>query len=166
MRKQIINISQVPNSNYIKKFFMLINFQFLIIFSLILILTPFLTSCGGGGGTGGSSNPKITRMVVFGDSLPDYGVFGHKKNIQASVATGPGSSPMFADLIATNKNLPDACNYYVGSPDNVFNAVFSIFLSVVFLPELTSIATKASVVLITIDPPEFNFTVKLKRSLI
>lgn len=125
MRKQIINTSQVTKSNYIKKIFMLINFQFLIIFSLILILTPFLTSCGGGGGTGGSSNPKITRMVVFGDSLPDYGVFGHKKNIQASVATGPGSSPMFADLIATNKNLPDACNYYVGSPDNVFNAVFS-----------------------------------------
>ena len=36
----------------------------------------------------------------------------------------------------------------------VFKAVFSIFLSVVFFPELTSIATSASVVLITIDPPD------------
>ena len=48
----------------------------------------------------------------------------------------------------------------------VFRAVFSIFLSVVFLPELTSIATSASVVLITIDPPDGSFTVKLKRSFI
>ena len=29
---------------------MLINFKFLIVFSLIFILTPFLISCGGGGG--------------------------------------------------------------------------------------------------------------------
>jgi len=48
----------------------------------------------------------------------------------------------------------------------VFKAVLSIFLSVVFFPELTSIATSASVVLITIEPPDGSFTVKLKRSFI
>ena len=48
----------------------------------------------------------------------------------------------------------------------VFNAVFSIFLSVVFFPELTSIATSASVVFITIEPPELSFTVKLNKSFI
>ena len=36
----------------------------------------------------------------------------------------------------------------------VFNAVFSMFLSDVYFPEFTSIATNASVVLITIDPPD------------
>ena len=34
------------------------------------------------------------------------------------------------------------------------------------LPEFTSIATSASVVLITIEPPEGSLTVKLKRSFI
>ncbi len=125
MRKLIKNTSQAISNKHHKRFFKLINFQFLSIFTLLVFLTPFLASCGGGGGTGGSSNPSITRMVVFGDSLPDYGVFGHKKNIQTSVATGPGSSQNFVDLIATNKNLSDACNYYVGSPDNVYEAVFS-----------------------------------------
>ena len=48
----------------------------------------------------------------------------------------------------------------------VFNAVFSIFLSDVFLPEFTSIATSASVVLITIDPPDSNLTDKLNKSFI
>ena len=44
--------------------------------------------------------------------------------------------------------------------------MFSIFLSEVFFPEFTSTATNASVVLITIEPPDFNFTFRLKRSLI
>ena len=48
----------------------------------------------------------------------------------------------------------------------VFSAVLSIFLSEVFFPELTSMATKASVEFITIDPPDFNLTFKLKSSLI
>ena len=48
----------------------------------------------------------------------------------------------------------------------VFRAVFSIFLSDVFFPEFTSTATSASVVLITIEPPDFNFTLRLKRSFI
>ena len=48
----------------------------------------------------------------------------------------------------------------------VFRAVFSIFLSDVFLPEFTSIATSASVVLITIDPPDSNLTLKLNKSFI
>ena len=48
----------------------------------------------------------------------------------------------------------------------VLSAVFSIFLSDVFFPEFTSIATKASVVLMTIDPPDCNLTLKLNNSLI
>ena len=44
--------------------------------------------------------------------------------------------------------------------------MFSIFLSDVFFPELTSTATSASVVFITIEPPDFNLTFRLKRSLI
>ena len=48
----------------------------------------------------------------------------------------------------------------------VFKAVLSIFLSEVLFPEFTSIATKASVVLITIEPPDSNLTVKLKSSFI
>ena len=48
----------------------------------------------------------------------------------------------------------------------VFKAVFSIFLSDVFFPEFTSIATNASVVFITIEPPDCNLTDKLNSSLI
>ena len=48
----------------------------------------------------------------------------------------------------------------------VLRAVFSIFLSEVFLPEFTSTATNASVVLMTIEPPDLSFTFRLKRSLI
>ena len=48
----------------------------------------------------------------------------------------------------------------------VFKAVLSIFRSEVFFPEFTSIATKASVVLITIEPPDSSFTVKLNKSFI
>ena len=47
----------------------------------------------------------------------------------------------------------------------VFKAVLSIFLSDVFFPELTSIATNASVVFITIEPPDSNFTLRLNNSL-
>ena len=48
----------------------------------------------------------------------------------------------------------------------VFKAVLSIFLSEVFFPEFTSIATSASVVFITIDPPDSSFTLRLKSSFI
>ena len=48
----------------------------------------------------------------------------------------------------------------------VFKAVLSIFLSEVSFPELTSIATRASVVFITIDPPDSKLTLRLNKSLI
>ena len=53
---------------------------------------------------------------------------------------------------------------WVGYREMGFNAVFSIFLSVVFFPEFTSIATKASVVFITSDPPDSRLTFKLNNS--
>ena len=43
----------------------------------------------------------------------------------------------------------------------VLNAVSSIFLCFVYLPEFISIETKASVWLITRYPPDFKFTVGL-----
>ena len=48
----------------------------------------------------------------------------------------------------------------------VFKAVLSILRCNVFFPELTSIAMSASVVLITMDPPERRFTFKLYKSFI
>ena len=44
----------------------------------------------------------------------------------------------------------------------VFKAVFSMFISFIDLPEFISIDTSASVGLITIYPPEVNFTVGSK----
>ena len=46
----------------------------------------------------------------------------------------------------------------------VWNAVFSIDLSLVALPEFTSTATRASVWFMTKYPPDFKFTVGLNIS--
>ena len=93
---------------------------------LIFSTSILLVSCGGGSSTGGSSNSSIDRMIVLGDSLTDAGTFGYKATIQGSAATGVNSAQVFTDLIATNKSLSAPCNYYVGTPDNVYAATFTV----------------------------------------
>jgi len=95
--------------------------SFLLIFSVAL-----LSSCGGGSSVGGSSNPSISRMIVIGDSLEDSGTFGHKFTHQGSIATGKGSFNVYSDVVAENLGIDTLCNYYIGTPDNVFDATFTI----------------------------------------
>ena len=115
--KGYATVSQLLNKNY----YSLLAKSFLMIFSSVL-----LVSCGGGSSTGGSSNPSIDRMIVFGDSLTDTGTFGYKATIQGASPTGVNSAQIFVDIIATNKNLSASCNYYVGTPDNVSAATFTV----------------------------------------
>ncbi len=60
-----------------------------------------LTACGGGGSDTTPAAP-VTSVKVFGDSLADSGTFGMKFTVQGTAATGPGSTPIWPERVATS----------------------------------------------------------------
>ncbi|MES2608785.1 MAG: SGNH/GDSL hydrolase family protein [Pseudomonadota bacterium] len=70
-----------------------------------------LAACGGGGSDSTPAAP-VTSVKVAGDSLADSGTFGYKFTVQGSAATGPGSTPIWPERVATSYGQ-SLCAHYV-----------------------------------------------------
>ena len=67
----------------------------------VMAACAILVACGGGG-TESAGNPAgIKTVKVMGDSLADSGTFGLKFTVQGSAPTGPGSTAIWPERIAS-----------------------------------------------------------------
>lgn len=60
-------------------------------------------------GCGGIDAPRI---ITFGDSTLDEGVEGYKPTIQGSSPTGPSSSRLFSNVVATALGSNELCAFF------------------------------------------------------
>lgn len=63
-------------------------------------VAALLSACGGGG-SDTSTAVSVNSVRVMGDSLADSGTFGFKATVQGSAPTGPGSTPIWPERVAT-----------------------------------------------------------------
>ena len=66
-----------------------------------LAAASLLVACGGGGADTSPVAP-IKTVKVMGDSIADSGTFGFKFTVQGSAPTGPASTPIWPELVASN----------------------------------------------------------------
>lgn len=83
-----------------------------------LAAASLLAACGGGGADTTPAAP-ITTVKVMGDSIADSGTFGIKFTVQGAAPTGPSSTPIWPELVASSYNRT-LCPRYV-STGNAFN---------------------------------------------
>lgn len=84
-----------------------------------------LAACGGGGGSTTPADTGIKSVKVMGDSLADVGTFGFKNTVQSSATTltGPNSTPLWVDRIATNYGDTLCARYRSGDAGATFSQV-------------------------------------------
>ena len=83
-----------------------------------LAAASLLVACGGGGADTSPVAP-IKTVKVMGDSIADSGTFGFKFTVQGSAPTGPASTPIWPELVASNYGST-LCPRYV-SAGSAFN---------------------------------------------
>ena len=83
-----------------------------------LAAASLLVACGGGGADTSPVAP-IKTVKVMGDSIADSGTFGFKFTVQGSAPTGPASTPIWPELVASNYGST-LCPRYV-STGSAFN---------------------------------------------
>lgn len=66
-----------------------------------LAAASLLAACGGGGADTTPAAP-IKTVKVMGDSIADSGTFGIKFTVQGAAPTGPSSTPIWPELVASN----------------------------------------------------------------
>jgi outer membrane lipase/esterase len=70
-----------------------------------------LVACGGGGADTTPVAPIMT-IKVMGDSIADSGTFGYKFTVQGAAPTGPSSTPIWPELVASSYSTT-LCPRYV-----------------------------------------------------
>ena len=76
------------------------DFQRKTIWALFAVAAASLSACGGGGSDTTPAAP-ITSVKVMGDSLADSGTYGFKFTVQGAAPTGPGSTAIWPERIAS-----------------------------------------------------------------
>ena len=66
-----------------------------------LAAASLLVACGGGGADTTPAAP-IQTVKVMGDSIADSGTFGYKFTVQGAAPTGPSSTPIWPEMVASN----------------------------------------------------------------
>lgn len=66
-----------------------------------LAAASLLVACGGGGADTTPAAP-IQTVKVMGDSIADSGTFGYKFTVQGAAPTGPSSTPIWPEMVASS----------------------------------------------------------------
>ncbi len=76
-----------------------------------LAAASLLVACGGGGADTTPAAP-IQTVKVMGDSIADSGTFGYKFTVQGAAPTGPSSTPIWPEMVASSYGST-LCPHYV-----------------------------------------------------